>query len=471
MSKHGKYDRSEDMSAALVSEGKSGVADLKTKLQSNKLVYSFPPSLGVCKSRSLVKNVAPSTSYNDGQLMVIHINSGDTYVNPQTSYISFQGGWVSGVAPPGDAKTNAYFGTGSAANFFNSVTLTSASGVEIERVESANLCAVFMDRVMGNLSQNQLWTVAGASGYTYGFDSVDRKISGSVPGAAAWGQTTALLPYWTVPLGTVLGLFKASKLIPPYLLSGARIEFQLETALNALQYTSTTTVTAPTFQIVNPALNLDCYILEDAVQLALQKIAAKDGLVFAYNTVDVTNIDIVGSGTVEVDCRKAVSVANTILAIRRPPISNVVATQQVLDNFATGKNRWYQMQFNLGSLYLPNQVMTVPSGLASVATAASSVQSGWAEFYTNTMYAVEGYTTSGTACTFSDYFLRNACVGATLERSTVLSLSGMPVASARAIHLSARLTSSSGDDNHTITLMLIYTRLAKLFLDRVIIRD
>jgi hypothetical protein len=506
-----KGARTEDMSS---STAEPGVADLRQKLASNRMIYTFPPSLGICKSRSMVKNVYPSSSYKDNSLMVIHLNSGEGYVNPQTSYIGFQGGFVAAGPVVAGTNTCARFGVGSAANFFRSATLTSATGTEIERVEQVNLAAVFTDRYM-RMDSNQLETIGRAQGYESKFNNTIRSggadtLSGKVgdflvevpdhplsddindtslssntvagdskgisKSVGQIGQTSVIaagadvnnLPVWVVPLAAVLGLFRQTKLLPSVLLSGARLEIQLESGIRSLCWDANQTT--PSFQIINPYVMLDTYILEDSVLLALQKIAQQEGLEYVFSSVDTTQVSL-NNNIVELDVRKALSIGNTILAVRHPAPAD---TDSTIDNFSTGGLRWRQWQFNLGSLYMPNQVMQLAVAPAQDTDQkmAFAIRPFSTEFYNAALYATEGYMQQGTTVRYDDYMFRIGCVGATLERSTLLSLSGMPVASARQLHLSARLTdgSSPGQQTHVITLFLYYTVLVKSFLDRTLVR-
>lgn len=476
MSKTARSDDVAASSGAGAGSVDTGAVDLKEKLSSNRMVYSFPPSLGVCKSRSLVRNNFPSQTYLGGTPMVIHLNSGEAFVNPETSYIVFQAGAV--LATPLTNYTTT--GIGSAANFFRTAILTSASGTEIERVELCNLVAVVNDRD-SRMDQNYLQTNAVAAGY--GPTNIDPSViagttpvtAGSRGPAGQLASATALnqLPTFAVPLQSILGLFRAKKLIPSALLSGARLEIQLETPERALNWQGAT-MAATGYSIYNPFVVLDSYILEDSVLLALQKIAQSDGLDYTFTTVDVTQGTFTNQNDIEMDVRKAVSIANRVTVLRHPPPA-ATATEAALDSFNTSGNRFLEWQFNLGSLYMPNQRQSLPQpGFATAGTTDISVglqnYAGLKEFYHNTLYAFEGYTPTGTSLTYQDYVYNLAQIGCTLERSTLLSLSGMPVASARQMHISAKMVPATVN-NHVISVLLEYTVLCRCFLDRVIIRN
>jgi hypothetical protein len=434
MSKGGRVD--DFVGNTGIQEG--GVADLKSKLQSNRLVYSFPPSLGVCKARSLVRNVfnAPASGYTDRSQMVIHLNPGEAFVNPATSYLTFQGGVVS---------ASAYtWGVGSSLNAFLTATLTSASGTEIERVERVNQTGLFLDRVWGEMTRDQMSCVGRAMGYS------DTPV-------ACNGATAAELPVWVIPLGKIFGLFRSQKLLPSQLLSGAKIELTLDVGSRAVVLAGS--VAAPTLTILNPSIVLDTYILEDSVMLALQRVCAKDGLEYAFQTVDNNQASSTTTG-LDLDIRKAVSVANSIIVARYPAPQATAILESTIDTFSTGANLFTQFQFNLGSLYMPNQTM--------VKTSTAAAEAALTEFYYNVLYATENYSATTAPLTITEYATKLGCVAATLERSTLLSLSGMPVALSKQLHLSATFSSSGP---HVIYSMLNYTALAKIYLDRVLIRN
>ena len=144
------------MSSAPREENKAASAGVMSNLmQLNKLTYRVPPSLSVAKERRYVENFAQQRTYGDSQTIVFNCNTGSQFLDGKRSYMAFK------LKLP-DATTGD-LGHGSAANIFRSIRVKARSGVEICRLEGANLWTSVHQR--WNCPRNAFETSLESQGY------------------------------------------------------------------------------------------------------------------------------------------------------------------------------------------------------------------------------------------------------------------------------------------------------------------
>ena len=106
-------------------------------LSINNLQHVLQPDLSVAVSRCLTKQFAQQSKHVPRDSMIFTLNSGSNYLDLQgDSYLSVD---VKNTSVASDGKsTYATFGSGSACNLFNRLTISSRAGQIIERIDRCN---------------------------------------------------------------------------------------------------------------------------------------------------------------------------------------------------------------------------------------------------------------------------------------------------------------------------------------------
>lgn len=464
------------------SEQKSGVSSL---LMANSLDYRMPPNLSVVVKRQLVRHFFDKNTYSAGQNMVAILNGGDMYIDPKNSYISYK------VRTTGSAL--ATFGSGSAVNCINRITLTSESGTEVERVEGVNNLARELDRwgcsndwvnsqggVMGyksNAPTNATWTttanITGAGAIVYEDDRANGDLAGgggiAVPLHAQRNDPvidSSNTRQYVIPLNRVAGLFTSDKLLPGMgLMSGMRVEITLEDKKVALKWVDATGAPADpgseTYEITDLSIVLDSYQLNDAILRELSQQSASNSLEVVFQSYDRTPAAINSAATtLNVDAKRAVSRANWALAKTRVGDHVNGGANYGFDSFkaenfdATGLPTKYQ--YNLAGLYFPNQPLTTEY-----------------EYYENALYAFGKASKchKPSSVDLEQFDKGHALMCATLERSTALGLSGLPLSGSRILRLEAIYSAAQSAGGRVIDLHIGYIKMLRVFLDRVVVKE
>ena len=131
-------------------------------LMVNNLTFESPKALSLAVNRSYHKSFFQRSQYTGDRstTMICDINSGTSFINCANSYLAIS------VQLEGGAGGIASFGSGSAMNLINEVRIRSRSGVELDRVQNANIWSMF-DSVY-NRSEQNLDTVGALEGFSQG---------------------------------------------------------------------------------------------------------------------------------------------------------------------------------------------------------------------------------------------------------------------------------------------------------------
>ena len=310
----------------------------------NELSYQMPPSLGIATQARHREEFAQINSYTvssggGGQTVVFDSQTGSSFVDPKASYYVFNISHNSAV-PIG-------FGSGSIANVINTVTVRSRTGKEIGRYENFNLLCKYMDRV--NESQEFLSSTLKAQGYSV--NTVGTSYGDAVPGTGK----TYILRMSSIPCFCPVN----SKLLPAQLMEGLRVEFRLEASVIAFcPITNTTPVsTGLTYTLNRPSVQYKCYDLADAFARQIAMVASKSGLRLLHKEIFHTITSTAGS-QLNFDIKKAASKALNCMCVLRDTKST---TDPDFDCFASKVNDIVRYQANIGSVYWPNQPLTIPA--------------------------------------------------------------------------------------------------------------
>jgi hypothetical protein len=456
-------------------------------VKANSLDYRMPPSLSVITRRSMVKHFFDQPTYSSDRTQATCVlSSGDGYVDGRNSYLSFAL----------TSSTEAYLDTGSACNIIATCRITTESGVEVERVEGVNLYRRFADahmcsedwhsnygETMGYTPQWQESSVAAANGAALTFDNgpiADVAAAGTDIIVARKGVPKNLAlarnkTQYCIPLSKLMGLFSSTKLLPGLgLISGARIEIGIERPATALRWAAG----VGTFEMSNCHIVLDTYTLSDSILKTLNQTSATSGLEVLFDSYDRV-VQPEGTSSLNLSSKRAVSRAQWAMAVSRLTVNT---TNAALDSMAAEKFAVESQQWSLAGLWLPNNPLfgvDRGAGFYDVNEHAQNAQYVFGkvrECMDDNMVSltkfkgVQPYSQSGPGPDFLgiDSNEGYGVCAVVLERSATLHGSGLPVSGSRILQLRATYFDAQP---RTITLYMVYQKLARVFLDRALIKE
>ena len=405
-----------------------GLAD--SLIRVNGLSYRMPSNMSVVVSRNMKRSFANLDSYKSGGKVIITWNSGSEYVSGLNSYLTFDAKTVG-------AGSTGSLGSGSAINFIESVTVNSLQGTEVDRVEGTNIYRRDVDRY--TYSQDYINNVGSVMGY----GSTERKADGTTEPVII----STVAQRFCIPLSKICGLCNTSVLLPSMLAGGLRFEIKLAPLGTALMGG----VTPPTeYELTNVNMQLDSYQMADSIQKRLMMEAASTGLEFFYETYDRTRHNITGDKA-NITVRKAVSRALSAHAKTRLTANTADLT---VDSMASETNKVKSMFWRLGSLNFPN------SRLLSKVEQYYYAQYSFGKFV---------HPQNSNSISLTDFQGTEGIVAATLERSSVLSLSGLPVNNSRTLQLELDYDDAAAPRD--IDVFMNYLQLARVFPNNVLVKE
>ena len=396
----------------------------------NNLTYESPKALSLATNRSYQKSFFQRSVYSGDRstTMICDWNSGTSFINCSNSYLSVS------VQLEGGAGGAASFGSGSAVNIINECRIRSRSGVELDRVQNANIWSMF-DSVY-NRSEQNLDTIGSLEGFSAG-----RLPSNSTTEV---DNTTKFL----IPLGCISPYFRPmqGQLLPPQLASGLRIELSLEDVRTAL-FQVGGAITG--YKITDCYFQLDCVELTDETQRTLNMDSAKDGLEWSYERVYTTITQQPSSQTnISAQVRKAVSQAALVYSLAISGADKVDITK---DSLVAVPFNTSSFQYRLGSLYFPHQ---------RIENGEDGSEATLIAYETFDKLRHPFRETSVTPATFREKF---GVLAASLERDQSLQFSGLAVNNSRTLELDA--TYAAVSENLEVYTFLTYCSVARAFID------
>lgn len=497
----------------------------------NDLNYVLEPDLSVASNKTHKNHFFQSTEYSPSHSAICILNSGADYIDTRRSWLQFD---VEMYAPAG---VHASFGAhGSACNFIESILISTRSGDE--------LCHLFNF----NLMQNMLIPLA------YGREWVDGPgqlmgFGGGIPSSNPVAKSRRLC----IPMYVLAPLFGYGRLMPSMLMSGMRIEinwakpsqaYQLFTTTKAMRPAAAATPSKTTFmdadssyRIVNPQFVLSSIQLSDSIQRALNELSATNGLEIVYtdyahtpfygsNDLTVINTEIrkscsralkafarvrsVGYNSVPFPLNTAGDAAlPLVLDVTHPipgGVPNGIGLESGNDSFRSERVfPFMEYQWQLGSLYFPQQPVSGGGGNDNVVTARRCSVSSYAhlleavdKFHDNAAVfnSFRGMVAGGGENTYYTRHVNDVIaegdrgeghgfngsqttIAVTLERSTMFNLAGVPVNNSRVLALRAKLTPDNTEYRtnypgiqseilkRSLDIFLKYVKLARVFLNNV----
>lgn len=270
------------------------------------------------------------------------------------------------------------------------------------------------------------------------------------------------------------------------------------------------------YLIKSPEFSLCSVQLSDAIQRTLNEYSAVNGLEIVYTDYDLTSSPVVASedGTsVYTEVRKSASRALQAFArivpdysadIEKTSDSNA-ATIQYYEDMREGAKGWLDYQWQLGSLYFPQQKVQARYDMDMAAIAYSYTLEAFDRMSgaTSCMLRLQDSSDSqGQPKISLDRIMayRNAAptpyaaapdllsqerlyikgkpgsfcgggevIAVSLERSSLFNLSGIPINNSRVLALRGNysMTETSYCRKHTLHIFLKYVKLARIFLNNV----
>ena len=398
-------------------------------LSINSLKYTLPEQLSVVTQRTMQKYPSLSREHKGGSSTIyFRLETGARYIDGRNSWVRLRL----------TSTESASFGSGSVANCIRTVVIRSASGTELDRVQHYN----YHNRNAKRWScPPDYFTKTGT---LQGWD--DANIDLITPN------------YWYIRLADLSGFFDNSKLIPSMVASGLQIELEMESPQTSLEWETT----LGGYTMDDCEVFCDTFLLSDSISRKMNQLAASGGLELSYVATAATFTT--GGDSVNrfsINANLSVSRALHVIAVEVPAIFLTAGS----DSFQCGQgNRLASWQYRVGSLYFPQAPVE-----------------GTRDSYIQTLHSFDklrnchqGASTDVSLINFEGYGSptiaqrNNAMVGMTLERSSVLSLSGVPINQSRALVLDI----SYADQVARIIYQFVsYQKACTVFLSNQVVKE
>lgn len=410
----------------------SGDADLLV----NNLVYEQPKALSLAVNRTYNNQYFQRSDYTGSKstTCIIDWNSGTQYINTENSFLTFKL-----TVTGGDAN----FGSGSAMNIFNEIRIKTRSGVEIDRLELANL-----------------WSLKDS---TYQKPDSYLKTMGTAQGFSANRLTSdpamlidGVAKRFCLPLSVLSPFFRPMKkqLLPPQLASGLKVEMVLEDFRTALVKKSITDLTGYTISDIR--FVLDAVDLTDDTQRTINMESASEGLEYAYERIytSVSNLPA-GQLSLSAQVQKAVSQACFATAMT---IKSDDRVNQNVDSFASTGFPYKSYQFRLGSLYFPHQrvLLTDVQDASEPYTLAMSTYDKLRHIYAEPSLNLDTYKQT------------QGVIATSFEKDQNLNMSGLPINNSRVLELNLEYLNTIPSQNPTgldVIVFLQYCSVSRSYID------
>ena len=310
-------------------------------LRVNSLVYEFPPQLSVSTRRHRVTNYFQRNTYGPGETMVMDSQTGSTFIYGPESYFTFS---------IQTAGTDGKFGSGSCLNLINVVRVKTRGGQELNRIENFNVLA----SKYAKWTNEDSWLNSEGTimGFKAGADSTLQEVK------------TALKTQFTIPLKYLAPIFEQTKLLPPQLCEGLRIELELEKSATAFIGAGVTTYT-----ITQPQILFDATTIADAFTRRIGEISATQGLNIMYSNFYSNQVSgSAGQTSFNYDVKKAASKCMRLWVVSRD-IANINLNSA--DSIGSLPFDYTSMSTHIGADYIPNVPIRISGYVASVANNAN----------------------------------------------------------------------------------------------------
>jgi len=421
--------------------------DMKTQMV-NGVGYQMPPESSIGVRRTHKRQFPQKTSYTAGQEMIIDWNTGAEFVNCHRSWLNFT------VASTSDDST--WGARGSATNVIDRIVISTRSGVELSRLERANLYYAKKMRWGCSKEYVQQW------GPTMGF-APNSGVGVTLPQT----PTTAGTAY-TVPLAFLSPFFEGDgkTLLPPQLAAGLRISITF--AQNSTALVDAEDPTAA-YTVDGISMQLSVTTMVDDWQRTLNEMSASQGLTYAYCEVHTTSSSLAADQTsVNIQVRKAVARALKGYTVSRvtTDISDIAKDSMKSEPFNIDRFQW-----RLGSVYFPQQPIT--TSVEAFYIGQNAFDGGLVDCRTPNAVSISSFV-AGTPANSADD--GDAVTSVSLERSDialndVLNISGLPTNNSRCLDVDLEFAPSDPGVARTTQLYMKHVKIARAFLENVVVSE
>ena len=307
-------------------------------LRVNSLLYEFPPQLSVSSRRHRVTNYFQRNTYNPSETMVLDSQTGSTFVYGPDSYLTFS------VLTAG---ANSSFGSGSCLNLINTVRVKTRGGQELNRIENFNVLA----------SKHAKWT------------NEDSWLNSEASAMGFFGSTLnshifGVKTQYTIPLKFLAPIFAQSKLLPPQLCEGLRIEIELEKSDTALLGVGAS------YTLLQPQVLFDATTIADAFTRRIAELSATQGLNIMYSNFYSNQVSgSVGQSSFNYDVKKAASKCMRLWVVSR---DNAKINAAADDSLGSLPFDYSSMSTHIGADYVPNVPIRVSGYVLADANGGAS---------------------------------------------------------------------------------------------------
>jgi len=407
-------------------------------LGANGMSYSMPPAMSVATSRRGITMFPQVAASANGSQIIYSLNSGNGFIHGPSSYMKMNVTITKSAAGLGTDRVSM----DNVASLFDTVTVSTRSGVEICRVQEFGVyCSKYLR--------------AQYTSAAFDRSSAPLRINKVVQSGATIAPFTAsfnlIMPLSLIPC------FAEDVLLPPQLMEGLRIRFDLSTTATAFHVVGAPTITGYS---VTSELMLDATQLSDAFVRRVGEVAAQDGLVLIHKEPFHTIVNT-SQASLNFDVKKSASMAVEFQVIPRVgtvPVGTTNTQQSVPYPFTS-------MQVQVGSIFYPNQPL-LQAGAASDLTSAETyyyVQNQISTDFDNHFRYEEFIGTPAVDDTTSC----NAMFVQGLKDSSD-PMSGIVLNNSRALLCNATFDSAV---SRRIDAYLIHLRLVRVFQNNSVVRD
>lgn len=413
-------------------------------LADNGVLYRAPSQLSTVVARTYKIDYAQRSSYSVGAPIIFDLNTGTSYVDPQTAILSFNL-LITNVSLTQRVLT--WGGGLGGCSLIDSIRIISKNGVEVDRTEDAGLLSkVLADWTLsdeGRKNAQMCDGYASPAGVPAGFTvPADSSVSANI----------------SIPMKLLSGFFRPTvkgMLIPSGLASGLRIEMSLASAARAFLAPATTLDDDFTYTVLNPEMLLQLSDFNDPVQSALFTQSAKSGLEYNFPAYFSTKVSNSGSTRINEQMKKAVSQANKCFAVvldKRVATDYEKIVNSGFNSMAASKIASFN--WRLGSQFYPLEKLTRPPNYWAIGNACFDELRNM-EWRPNQV-DYTGFVTGG-----------KCIAAASLDMSDRINLSGSKINNSSILELRLDLNSTDAVD---IVLFLAFTAEIKVSGNRSVLK-
>jgi hypothetical protein len=287
-------------------------------LKWNDLVYTKMTNLSVISQKNLQRFNSQSLNYDNTSSSIDFIyQSGDNLVGPG-SCIQFD------LTVTATGATNFSFGTGSSVNIIRDAILMSRQGDEVDRCNNLNVY-----ETTKSLFREKTW-----------FDT-----TGSLMGYESGSFPLGTKHFFQIPLENILPVFATGRMIPSQLMSGSRLQLNLEKSIKRL-FSFDTEATDISWKIDNARMVLSLSRPNDKTQSLLDRNSAKNSLEFQFASVYTQKTKATDSISEQISKSVGRALKLYVVPLEDPANNtNIITAPQDVG--------YTDAQLRAGSLYLP----------------------------------------------------------------------------------------------------------------------